>query len=581
MTEKKQESKFKLFVKYYKPHQALFAFDLICAFLSSIIMVAFPAAINHALNELLPSHAFLPFVALLVSILLAYVLNMGLSYLVGYYGHMLGVKVESDMRRDLFSHLQKLSFHFFDHTRIGILMSRMTSDLFEIVELAHHGLEDAVIFLATFIGSFLFMFLINWRLAIVTFLMIPIGIVFIYLMRNKTRQSSRHMKDQLGEINSDLEMSLSGIRVTKAFANEGRELERFDDSNSGLVGSKQGFYKYFSIFHAGTDYIKNMLKISVILIGGILYMYDLASFANIITFNLFVTILMNPIQKLISFSEVFMAGLAGLERFHEIMNVEPEMQDKPDAIELKDVQGAVEFQHVRFEYDDVEVLHDINLVAEKGTSLALVGPSGAGKTTICQLIPRFYEVNSGAILVDGHNIKDVSLHSLRNNIGIVQQDVYIFSDTILENIRYGSEDKSTEEVIAAAKMAEIHDDIVKMREGYRTYVGEKGAMLSGGQKQRISLARMFLKNPPIIIFDEATSALDSITEYKIQSAIDKLAHGRTMFIIAHRLSTIRGADKIAVVDAGRIIESGTHTELIALDGRYAQMHKAQYERNEV
>lgn len=575
-----KQGKFHRFTRYFRPHWKLFAFDLFCAVISSLILVAFPISIHYALNTYLPAGAYQSFFLLMVGIIVAYLFNALLNFLISYYGHMLGVQVEADMRSDLFAHLQKLSFHFYDHNRTGELMSRVTTDLFEITEFAHHGLEDAVIFGITFIGAFAAMFTMNWRLSLVTFFIIPIGLIYIYASRKKTMSCSREMKRKLGNINADLETSLSGIRVTKAFANETYEQKRFDQSNNRLKTAKDGFFKQFSIFHASIDLIKNLLKISVILVGGLLYIQGRSTLAEIITFNLFITVLMQPIQKLIGFSETFMAGLAGIERFDALMRTQPEVHDAQNAVILSHVKGEIVFKDVSFQYDNEDVLHQINLHIDPGKTLALVGPSGAGKTTLCQLIPRFYDTTQGSILIDGQNIQQVTLNSLRKNIGIVQQDVFIFTDTIMENIRYGSEHKTDEEIIAAAKMAEIHQDILRMEDGYQTFVGEKGAMLSGGQKQRISLARMFLKNPPIIIFDEATSALDSITEFKIQGAINKLADGRTMIIIAHRLSTIRHADMIAVVDSGRIVEMGSHQELMALGGEYSRMYQAQYGQKE-
>lgn len=564
------------FFKYFKPHKKLFLIDMTCALIMGLISISFPLLINYALDTFLPSLQMGSFFAVVIGVLLMYVIYGVLTYVVGYIGHIFGLRVETDIREDLFAHLQRLSFKFYDENRVGSLMSRVTTDLFEITEIAHHGPEDAILFGVVFIGSLISMLVLNWRFALLIMWLVPLGLLFIFNRRKKTMSCSRAMKAKLGNVNADLETSLSGIRVTKSFANEDYEIERFKKSNIYYKEAKGGFFREFAIFQTGIDFIKNMMKISVVLIGGLLYIRGYATLSHIITFNLFITVLMQPIQKLISFSEMFMSGMAGFGRFKELMATEPEIVDKKNADSLKDVKGHIEITDLSFTYDGEDVLHDITLEIQQGETLALVGPSGAGKTTLCQLIPRFYEIDRGSIKIDGKDIRDVTARSLRRNIGIVQQDVYIFTDTILENIRYGSYGKTEEEVIAAAKMAEIHDDIMKMEHGYQTFVGEKGAMLSGGQKQRISLARMFLKNPPIIIFDEATSALDTITEQKIQSAIDSLSRGRTIIIIAHRLSTVKNADNIAVIDNGTIIELGSQKELLKTGGPFSKMYNAQF-----
>ena len=564
------------FFKYFKPHKKLFLIDMTCALIMGLISISFPLLINYALDTFLPKLQMGSFFAVVIGVLLMYVIYGVLTYVVGYIGHIFGLRVETDIREDLFAHLQRLSFKFYDENRVGSLMSRVTTDLFEITEIAHHGPEDAILFGVVFIGSLISMLVLNWRFALLIMWLVPLGLLFIFNRRKKTMSCSRAMKAKLGNVNADLETSLSGIRVTKSFANEDYERERFKKSNIYYKEAKGGFFREFAIFQTGIDFIKNMMKISVVLIGGLLYIGGYATLSHIITFNLFITVLMQPIQKLISFSEMFMSGMAGFGRFKELMATEPEIVDKKNADSLKDVKGHIEITDLSFTYDGEDVLHDITLEIQQGETLALVGPSGAGKTTLCQLIPRFYEIDRGSIKIDGKDIRDVTARSLRRNIGIVQQDVYIFTDTILENIRYGSYGKTEEEVIAAAKMAEIHDDIMKMEHGYQTFVGEKGAMLSGGQKQRISLARMFLKNPPIIIFDEATSALDTITEQKIQSAIDSLSKGRTIIIIAHRLSTVKNADNIAVIDNGTIIELGSQKELLKTGGPSSKMYNAQF-----
>ncbi len=571
--------KCKIFFEYFKPHKKLVYLDFTCAILSSLITISFPLVIDFALNNYLPNNKFREFLILMVIVLFAYLVNTVLIFIVGYYGHTLGVRIEADVRRDLFNHLQKLPSRFYDENRVGSLMARVTSDLFELTEFAHHGPEDAIVCIITVLGSVGAMFYLNWRLALCTALILPIAVIFIVSQEKEAIKCAENTKENLGEIHAELETSISGIKVTKAFANEEYEKKRFEKCNDKFKTAKREFFKRNGIYSSGMDLIKNYLKLSIILIGGLLYIKGYATFANIITFNLFVMVLLIPIQKLVDFAEIFLGGVSGFNRFIEIMEEEPEIKDAPNAKNMDKFRDKIEFKNVCFSYEEnKEILHNINLEIKKGSTVAIIGPSGAGKTSICQLLPRFYNINSGEILIDGVNIKDITLNSLRTNIGLVQQDVFIFTDTIMENIKYGCSSKSEADIIKAAKMAEIHKDIIKMENGYHTYVGEKGAMLSGGQKQRLSLARMFLKDSPIIILDEATSALDSVTEFKIQNAIDKLSKDRTMIVIAHRLSTIRNADVIVVVDNGQIIEMGNHDELIKLKGHYYQFHKVQYKK---
>ena len=569
--------KVKLFFSYFKPHKKLFVLDLTCAVLASIISVLFPVAINYGLNVLLPDFQLIPFITLMLGIIASYVINSLLMYIVGYLGHTLGSMVEADIRVDLFIHMQKLSSSFFDRHQTGSLMSRVTSDLYEMTELAHHGPEDALICIVTVLGSLIAMFCINWILGLCVLVLLIAAVLFILLREKDTLHCSRVTKEKLSDVNAELERSISGISVTKAFANEEFEKEKFIENNKKFTSARKNFFKAFSIYSSGMDFIKNLLRISVVFIGGLLMFSNQCNLAEIITFNLFIGVLLQPIQKFVDFSEILLGGISGFNRFVEIMEIEPEIADAKGAYDLKNVTGDIIFENVTFAYQNNDpIIENLNLHIQSGETIALVGASGAGKTTLCQLLPRFYEVQKGNILIDGCDIKEFTLRSLRKNIGIVQQNVFIFTGTIMDNIRYGNLEKSEEDVINAAKMAEIHEDIIRMEQGYQTFVGEKGAKLSGGQKQRISLARMFLKNPPIIILDEATSALDSITETKIQGAIDRLAKGRTMIVIAHRLSTVRNADRIIVLEKGKIKEIGTHCELLNKNGEYAHMYYAQF-----
>ncbi len=574
---KKKKSSILLFLSYFKNHKGLFAIDIVCACLIAAIDLAFPLVTRTALYDLLPNDRYATFFVIIGTLILCYLLRSFLQFIVAYYGHTFGIRVEADIRADLFRHYQKLGFDFYDRNRTGQLMSRLTSDLFEITELAHHGPEDLLTSGLTIVGALVVMGVIQWRLALVVGLMIPVFLIVVIATRRSMGAASKNVKAKTGAINTEIESSLSGIRTAKAFANEDMEIRRFDQANSQYKTSKREFHKAMGRFHSSMEFWLCSLNVAVIGVGGLLIMNDQQmDYKDLITFTLYISAFINPMRKLANFSELFANGFAGLGRFAELMSTEPTLQDKSDAAVLQNVKGAICVEDVSFAYDgDLDVLRSVSLQIQPGETVAIVGPSGGGKTTLCQLIPRFYDVSSGSITIDGLDIRDVTQQSLRQNIGIVQQDVFLFADTIYENIRYGKPDATEEEVIEAAKKAEIFEDILDMPDGFNTYVGERGTLLSGGQKQRIAIARIFLKNPPILILDEATSALDSVTEAKIQSAFDQLAKGRTTLIIAHRLSTIRSAGRIISIADGVIAESGTHEELLKKGGIYADLYHTQ------
>lgn len=565
-----------IFLSYFKPHLRLFLLDMSCAFTVSVIDLAFPLVTRSALYELLPDKKYETFFLIMGVMVLCYVLRSFLQFVIAYWGHTFGIRVEADVRRDLFSHLQSLSFSYYDNNRTGQLMSRLTTDLFEITELAHHGPEDLFTSVLTVIGAIIIMFTVQWKLALVVCLMFPVCMSVIILRRRKMSKVSKMVKQRTAGINADIESSLSGFRTSKAFANESAEYEKFQHSNERFKVSKREFHKEMGVFHASMEFFTSILNVVVIAIGGWLIMKDQMDYRDIITFSLYIGTFVNPIRKMAALSEMLANGFAGLHRFAEIMRTEPTVRDAPDAVELTNVRGALKLDHVSFSYkEELPVLRDVSLDIPAGETVAIVGPSGGGKTTLCQLIPRFYEATGGTISVDGKDVRSLTQRSLRSKIGIVQQDVFLFADTVLENIRYGRPGASFEDVVEAAKRAEIYDDIMAMPDGFDTYVGERGTLLSGGQKQRISIARIFLKNPPILILDEATSALDSITEAKIQKAFDELAKGRTTLIIAHRLSTIHAANRVIVVSDGVIREQGTREELLSREGVFAQLYRTQ------
>ena len=566
----------RIFASYYKPHWKLFALDMVCALCICLVDLAFPVASRFAMQALLPQQAFRAFFAVMAVLAGAYVLKGFFYFIITYWGHLLGVRMEADIRRDLFAHMQELSFSFYDKNRTGQLMSRVTGDLFEITELAHHGPEDLFISSVTILGAFCIMLTIQWQLALIVFAVIPLFVLFTALSRKKMMRASTDVKVKLAGINGEVESSISGMRTAKAFANEEAEKAKFDAANDQFRGAKRGYYKAMAFYQSGMEFFMGILSVLVIAFGGFLIMKGNMDFIDLTTFTLYVTTFITPVRKLSAFVEQFMQGMAGFKRFVELMRVEPEVKDAPDAAVMGTAKGDIRIEDVSFAYHTGEtVLSHINIHIPKGETVAVVGPSGGGKSTLCQLIPRFYDVTGGRILVDGMDVRSVTQHSLRQNIGIVQQDVFLFAGTILDNIRYGRPDASEAEIVEAARRAEIYDDIMDMPDGFQTYVGERGVMLSGGQKQRVSIARIFLKNPPILILDEATSALDSVTEARIQGAFDELAKGRTTLIIAHRLSTIRNAHRIIVVDEHRIVEEGTHEQLLASGGEYAQLYNAQ------
>ena len=571
-----RKSPLAIFVSYFKNHIGLFILDISCAIGIALIDLAFPLITRNALYELLPNQLYHAFFAITATIVVCYLLRSYLNYVISYHGHTFGIRVEADIRSDLFHHMQKLSFDFYDKNRTGQLMSRLTTDLFEITEFAHHGPEDLLTSVLTIVGALIVMATIQWRLALVVFLTIPVFLVVVMSMRKRMSTASKEVKQKVGQINTEIESSLSGFRTSKAFANEQEESKRFTSANNEFKGSKREFHKAMGVFHSSMEFFLCSLNVVVLAIGGYFIMQGEMDYVDLLTFNLYIASFTSPMRKLSSFSETFASSLAGLNRFVNIMRTEPTVQDTPDAMPLTDVRGEISVEDVSFSYEEnQEVLQNVSLKVEAGETIAIVGPSGGGKTTLCQLIPRFYDVCEGAIFIDGKDIRSVTQQSIHQNIGIVQQDVFLFADTIFENIRYGKPDATEEEVIEAAKKAEIYEDIMAMPEGFRTYVGERGTLLSGGQKQRVAIARVFLKNPPILILDEATSALDSVTEAKIQRAFDNLAKGRTTLIIAHRLSTIRNASRIISIADGRITECGTHDELVNTGGIYADLYHTQ------
>ena len=570
------QNAFRVFLTYYRPHWKLFALDIFMALVGVGAELAFPYYTRYAIQTLLPGQKYRAFFLVMAALLLAYLVRAVTTYIVTVFGHDLGVRVEADMREDIFRKVQSLSFSFFDRHRTGKLMSRMTTDLFEITELAHHGPENVLQAGLTLIGALGILFTIRWELALVLLALVPLSLLVVILLRKRLRQSSLGVKKETAEINTTVEAGVSGVRTVKAFANEAEEMEKFRTSNERFKKSKRAYYRTFGLFNSAVELAMALMQIVVITLGGWYIMEGRMDLGDLVAFSLYVNTFTSPVRSLIRFVEMFQGGSAGFLRFLEIMRTEPDVKDAPDAGELTDVKGAVEYRDVGFHYDTgPQVLRHVDLAIAPGETLALVGPSGSGKTTLSQLLPRFYDVTEGAVLVDGQDVRSVTQASLHRNIGIIQQDVFLFADTVRENIRYGRPDATDEEVVRAAMLAAIHPEIMEMPDGYNTFVGERGVMLSGGQKQRIAIARVFLKNPPILVLDEATSALDSVTEAAIQSSLEELSQGRTTIVVAHRLSTVRRADHIAVIGGEGVLEYGTHARLLEKNGVYATLWNTQ------
>ncbi|MBQ8217191.1 MAG: ABC transporter ATP-binding protein [Oscillospiraceae bacterium] len=549
---------------------------MLCAVTVAAIDLVFPYVSRMSMNSLLPNRLFTAFFAVMALMVAAYVLKAVLYYVIAVLGHRMGVLVEADMRKDVFEHMQALSCSYYDKNRTGVLMSHITSDLFDVTELAHHGPENLLICALTFLGSLVIMFTLDWRLSLIMVLVLPVCLGFTLAQRVKMKDTNIEVKRKTAEIYSAIESSISGIRTAKAFANEAQESEKFDHANDLFRSSKVEYYKAMGLFMSGMEFTTGIMQVVVITAGGFFIMKGTMDYIDLITFTLYVSAFISPVRKLTQFAEIYMQGSAGFSRFLEVMRTQPTVADAPDARELENVHGRIEYDNVSFDYGNgVPVLSDINLKIEAGQCLAVVGPSGGGKTTLCQLLPRFYDVCEGAVRVDGQDVRSLTQASLRRNIGLIQQDVFMFAGTIRENIRYGRPDATDAEIVEAAVRARIHEEIMEMPDKYDTYIGERGVMLSGGQKQRISIARVFLKNPPILILDEATSALDTVTEQLIQQSLDSLSEGRTTIIIAHRLSTVQSADMIAVVEGEHIVELGSHAELLAQNGEYARLCRAQ------
>lgn len=576
MIDYKKKSEFSIFVHYAARHKGLFVLDMFCALLVALVDLAFPFLSRWCMNTLLPQGAWTVFWSVIGLIVGTYVLRSVFLYIVWYWGHQFGIRVETTMRRDLFCHLQKLGFDFYDRNRTGSLLSRLTTDLFDIIELAHHGPEDVFISSVTIIGALVVMFAIQWQLALVLAVMVPVLLLVVFWSRKGMRDAARTVKSTNAVNNAAYESGISGMRTAKAFGNEEKELEKFDVANRGYFDAKVGYHFAMAKFNAVMEFFLCMMSVAVIAAGGALIMKGRMDVVDLIAFSLYVAAFVSPVRRLANTFELLANGTAGLHRFAELMRTDPTLEDAADAEELTDVVGKIDFDHVDFAYrEGCEALHDVSLSIAPGETVALVGASGGGKTTLSQLIPRFYDVTAGSVCVDDVDVRRLTQKSLHKNIGIVQQEVFLFADTIAENIRYGRPDASDEEVFRAAKLAELYDDVMAMPDGFGTYVGERGARLSGGQRQRISVARIFLKDPAVLILDEATSALDSVTEAKLQKTFEELSRGRTTIVIAHRLSTVKQADRIAVIEEGRIAELGSHQELMDCGGIYSALVQTQ------
>ncbi len=578
----------KRFLSYYKPHMKIFTLDMLASLLMALIGLVYPIVTQNMLNDWIPNKNYRFVVIFGLTLLALYAVKMALNFFIQYIGHVMGVKMQAHMRSDMFTHLEKLSYSFYDNHEAGKIMSRMTNDLMDISELAHHGPENIIISSISIIASFIYLSTINIWLTLIVFAAVPFLLIISFKLRRKMRQAFSNSRKSVAVINASLESSISGIRVTKAFTNAKKEGEKFEIGNKAFVDARSEAYKAMGQFHSGTTFITDVFNVIILIAGGLfLYNGDI-TFGDYSAFVVSVGIFISPVMTLINFMEQYQNGVTGFERFLEIIDEEPE-KDREGAVDIENVEGHIELRDVSYAYttysedgaqnEEKEVINHLSLDIKKGKTFALVGPSGGGKTTICHLIPHFYDIKSGEIFIDGKEIHEITMESLRKNIGIVQQDIYLFNASIKENILYGRLDATDEEVIEAAKRANIHDYIMTLEHGYATEIGERGVRLSGGQKQRLSIARVFLKNPPILILDEATSALDNTTEILIQQALDELCMGRTTIVVAHRLSTIKNADEIAVIAEGKIVEHGTHEELIRRGGMYADLYSLQFRAN--
>ena len=566
----------KRFLAYYKPHKVLFFFDMLAALLVALIAIVYPIITRTMLNDYIPQNNIRMVVICGALLLGVYIARMLLNYFIQYYGHVMGVKMQAQMRSDMFNHLEKLPYSFFDNNETGKIMSRMTNDLMDISELAHHGPENLIISTISIVASCIYLCTINWWMTLIVFACVPFLVVITMILRKRMRSAFMRSRQAVAEINASLESSVSGIRVTKAFNNAKKESQKFEEGNSRFVSARSDAYKAMGQFHSATSFVTDIFNVVVLIAGGFFMAKNFIGVGDYTAFTISVGLFISPVMTLINFMEQYQNGVTGFQRFLEIMDAQPE-QDALGAVDIGRAEGHIEFLNVTYSYDNgAEVLKNLSLDVKQGEKFALVGPSGGGKTTICHLIPHFYDIQQGTILIDGRDISTITRASLRRNIGIVQQDIYLFNASVRDNILYGRLDATEKEVIEAAKRANIHDYIMSMENGYDTIIGERGVRLSGGQKQRLSIARVFLKNPAILILDEATSSLDNTTEILIQQALDELCKGRTTLVVAHRLSTIKNADEIAVISGGEIVEKGTHEQLMEQNGIYANLYKLQF-----
>ena len=571
----------KRFARYYKPHMKLFILDMIAAFIVACADLFYPRIAQNIINDYVPNKNLQLLLISSGALLLIYIIKMLLSYFMQYQGHMVGVGIQSDMRKEAFGRLQKLPFKYFDENKTGAILSRIVNDTFEIAELSHHGPEDLFLSIISLIGAFIMMVQIDVLLTLILFAMVPLIVLFAVLLRKNMSRTSLRSRQEIAEVNATIENSIAGIRISRSYVSAGHEMEKFDENNNRYIQARDASYKVMGQFFSGMGMFTDLLYLMVLFFGGLFFFYDKINVGEFAAYILYINMFLNPIKKLVNIFEQLQNGMTGFKRVQEIIN-EPVEEEKPDAKELKDVKGTIDFENVSFSYTSSDdhsshtVIDHLTMHIDPGKTVALVGPSGSGKTTLCHLIPRFYEIDEGSIKIDGQDIRDLQRLSLRKNIGMVAQDVFLFTGTIRDNIAYGNLDATEEQIIDAAKKANIHDYIMTMPEGYDTYIGERGVKLSGGQKQRISIARVFLKNPSILILDEATSALDNATEMLIQSALEKLAKGRTSLIVAHRLSTIKNADEIIVLTEKGVQERGTHAELVAKNGIYAGLYRYQF-----